>query len=87
MAHSTLLRLGLSFIAHLLLIAIVTGQDSMVPAVYVFGDSTVDAGNNNHLHTFARADKWPYAVDFNNVRGRFTNGKTGADFLGNFLNP
>ncbi|KAF7840538.1 heterogeneous nuclear ribonucleoprotein 1-like [Senna tora] len=39
-----------------------------------------DAGNNNHLNTRAKANIWPYGIDLNNVRGRFTNGKTGADF-------
>ena len=54
----------------------------MVPAVYFFGDSAIDAGNNNYLKTSAKADKFPYGVDLNNQTGRFTNGKTLADFIG-----
>ncbi|XP_028057538.1 GDSL esterase/lipase 5-like [Camellia sinensis] len=53
-----------------------------VTALYVFGDSTVDAGNNNYVHKAARANSLPYGIDFNNTpTGRFTNGKTIADFI------
>ncbi|XP_054776600.1 GDSL esterase/lipase At2g03980-like [Prosopis cineraria] len=52
----------------------------LVPALYIFGSSSVDAGNNNHLNTVANANMWPYAIDFNNVRGRYSNGKNLADF-------
>jgi hypothetical protein len=56
-----------------------------VPALYVFGDSTVDAGNNNNLNTDAKVNRFPYGIDFNNVStGRFSNGKTFADILGKF---
>ncbi|KAK2386158.1 GDSL esterase/lipase [Trifolium repens] len=58
---------------------------SLVPALYVFGDSTVDAGNNNNLNTDAKVNRFPYGIDFNNVStGRFSNGKTFADILGKF---
>ncbi|CAL5354919.1 unnamed protein product [Camellia sinensis] len=53
-----------------------------VAALYVFGDSTVDAGNNNYIDNAARANFLPYGIDFNNTpTGRFTNGKTIADFI------
>ncbi|KAL7163701.1 hypothetical protein ACSBR2_039762 [Camellia fascicularis] len=53
-----------------------------VAALYVFGDSTVDAGNNNYIDKAARANYLPYGIDFNNTpTGRFTNGKTIADFI------
>lgn len=52
-----------------------------VPALYVFGDSLVENGNNNHLLTVAKADYFPYGVDFSKgPTGRFTNGRTIADF-------
>lgn len=55
-----------------------------VPAVYVFGDSLVDVGNNNHLPlSLVKAD-FPYnGVDFaaKKATGRFSNGKNAADFL------
>ena len=55
----------------------------LVPALYVFGDSTVDAGNNNNLNTVAKANNFPYGIDFNNCStGRFSNGKTFADLIG-----
>lgn len=58
---------------------------SLVPALYVFGDSSVDAGNNNNLNTAAKANTFPYGIDFNNCStGRFSNGKTFADIIGEF---
>ncbi|XP_017426381.1 GDSL esterase/lipase At2g03980 [Vigna angularis] len=54
----------------------------IVAALYVFGDSTVDAGNNNNLNTLAKANAFPYGIDFNNCStGRFSNGKTLADLI------
>jgi hypothetical protein len=60
----------------------------MVPAMYIFGDSLVDVGNNNHLKlSFSKADYHPYGIDFLNhiPTGRFTNGKNAADFLGKLI--
>ncbi|CAI0379738.1 unnamed protein product [Linum tenue] len=57
----------------------------MVPAVYVFGDSLVDVGNNNHLPvSLAKADFPHNGMDFptNKPTGRFSNGKNAADWLG-----
>lgn len=55
----------------------------LAPALYVFGDSLVDSGNNDLLPTMLRADYWPYGMNFpQGTTGRFTNGKTCADFLG-----
>ncbi|CAL5354913.1 unnamed protein product [Camellia sinensis] len=52
-----------------------------VAALYVFGDSTVDASNNNFIHNAVRVNYLPYGIDFSNTpTGRFTNGKTIADF-------
>ncbi|KAI3927196.1 hypothetical protein MKW92_013534 [Papaver armeniacum] len=58
-----------------------------VPAVYVFGDSLVDSGNNNYLQTVAKVNYKPYGVDFPNgaATGRFTNGYTVVDFLAKWL--
>lgn len=39
---------------------------NLVPTLYVFGDSTVDVGNNNNLNTAAKANVFPYGIDFNN---------------------
>ncbi|KAL7200144.1 hypothetical protein ACSBR2_022282 [Camellia fascicularis] len=56
------------------------------PALFVFGDSTVDAGNNNKIERGITANFYPYGVDYNNhSTGRFTNGLTAADFMGTLL--
>ncbi|KAI7729950.1 hypothetical protein M8C21_031309 [Ambrosia artemisiifolia] len=55
-----------------------------VPGLYVFGDSLVDAGNNNYLAlSLAKADFPHNGVDFptGKATGRFSNGKNAADFL------
>ncbi|XP_030550278.1 GDSL esterase/lipase At5g08460 [Rhodamnia argentea] len=57
-----------------------------VPAFFVFGDSLVDDGNNNYLTSLAKANYLPYGVDFDGgPSGRFCNGKTIIDFLGELL--
>ncbi|KAF6168205.1 hypothetical protein GIB67_011590 [Kingdonia uniflora] len=56
----------------------------MVPAVFVFGDSLVDVGNNNHLElSLAKADFPHNGLDFprKKATGRFSNGKNAADFI------
>jgi hypothetical protein len=52
-------------------------------AFFVFGDSLVDNGNNNYLFTSARADNYPYGVDYPTHRptGRFSNGLNIADLI------
>ncbi|XP_019426726.1 PREDICTED: GDSL esterase/lipase 7-like isoform X2 [Lupinus angustifolius] len=58
----------------------------LAPALYVFGDSLFDSGNNNFLPTFVRANFLPYGSDFaNGSTGRFTNGRTIADFIAEYL--
>ncbi|MCL7028901.1 hypothetical protein MKW94_004479, partial [Papaver nudicaule] len=60
--------------------------DVFASAVYVFGDSLVDSGNNNYLNTLAKVNYTPYGVDFpNGATGRFTNGYTVVDFLAKWL--
>lgn len=56
-----------------------------VAALFVFGDSLVDVGNNNFLSSLAKANYYPYGIDFPaGPSGRFTNGETFVDMLGNF---
>ncbi|KAL1156878.1 hypothetical protein V6Z11_A08G118200 [Gossypium hirsutum] len=58
----------------------------LVPALYVFGDSLFDSGNNNVLPTMARANFPPYGHNFvQHFTGRFTNGRTLPDFIAEFL--
>lgn len=58
----------------------VTGK---VPALFVFGDSIVDPGNNNYILTLAKANFPPYGRDFTDHKptGRFSNGKLSTDFI------
>lgn len=56
---------------------------ALVPGVMIFGDSVVDAGNNNRLATLVRADFPPYGRDFPATHaptGRFCNGKLATDY-------
>ncbi|CAL5194949.1 unnamed protein product [Lathyrus oleraceus] len=52
-------------------------------AFFVFGDSLVDNGNNNYLATTARADAYPYGIDYptRQPTGRFSNGRNIPDFI------
>ncbi|MCO5571263.1 hypothetical protein L7F22_025000 [Adiantum nelumboides] len=54
----------------------------VVPAVFVFGDSTVDVGNNNYLETILKANFPPYGRDFDTQKptGRFSDGRIATDF-------
>ncbi|XP_073303716.1 GDSL esterase/lipase At5g22810-like [Primulina huaijiensis] len=54
----------------------------LVPALFIFGDSIVDAGNNNVLETIVKANFAPYGRDFleHKPTGRFCNGKLASDF-------
>lgn len=62
-------------------------NNKKVSGFYVFGDSTVDPGNNNYIHTPFRSNFPPYGRDFANhvPTGRFTNGKLVTDYVGNYL--
>ncbi|KAE8794373.1 GDSL esterase/lipase [Hordeum vulgare] len=61
--------------------------ERLVPAMFVFGDSTVDVGNNNLLPDCTpacRANYPQYGVDYPSQEptGRFSNGFNLADQLG-----
>ncbi|XP_002528958.2 GDSL esterase/lipase At2g42990 [Ricinus communis] len=57
--------------------------EAKVPAVIVFGDSSVDAGNNNVISTVLKSNFRPYGRDFEGGRptGRFCNGRIPPDFI------
>lgn len=59
-----------------------------IPAVFVFGDSVVDTGNNNNLVTIAKSNYPPYGQDFMGGKptGRFSNGKVPSDLIGKVIN-
>ncbi|KAL6629994.1 hypothetical protein ACP70R_029759 [Stipagrostis hirtigluma subsp. patula] len=76
--------------AALLLMAtmVTTSGAARVPAVIVFGDSTVDTGNNNWIPTPLRADFPPYGRDMPGgprATGRFGNGRLPPDFISEAL--
>ncbi|KAJ1278277.1 hypothetical protein BS78_04G067800 [Paspalum vaginatum] len=58
-----------------------------VPALIVFGDSTVDTGNNNYISTLIKSDFAPYGRDLRlgsssgQPTGRFSNGRLAVDFI------
>ncbi|RCV17313.1 hypothetical protein SETIT_3G210100v2 [Setaria italica] len=54
-----------------------------IPAVFAFGDSTLDPGNNNGMTTLVRADHAPYGCDFPGgaATGRFSDGKLITDYI------
>ncbi|KAJ8540892.1 hypothetical protein K7X08_001708 [Anisodus acutangulus] len=55
----------------------------VLKAVFAFGDSIVDQGNNNDIATVAKCNFPPYGKDFNGgiPTGRFSNGKTPPDLI------
>ncbi|XP_077229535.1 GDSL esterase/lipase At1g71691-like [Tasmannia lanceolata] len=70
----------------LLMLGVKSDIEGQILAMFVFGDSLVDPGNNNNLNTLAKANFYPNGVDFPaGVTGRFCNGGTVADHLGNLL--
>lgn len=62
------------------------GDDNLMGASFIFGDSLVDAGNNNYLPTLSRANIPPNGIDFKasggKPTGRYTNGRTIGDIVG-----
>ncbi|KAL8259445.1 hypothetical protein R6Q59_027398 [Mikania micrantha] len=94
MMSSTLTTYGTIVVLLVLLIIVPSqqhslsnGKNSLISAVFVFGDSTVDPGNNNYLPTVARGNFPPYGKDFKNhtPTGRFTNGRLVTDFIASFV--
>lgn len=55
-------------------------------AFFIFGDSTVDPGNNNYIQTIPenQANYKPYGQNgfFKNPTGRFSDGRIIVDYLG-----
>nr|XP_043620486.1 GDSL esterase/lipase 6-like [Erigeron canadensis] len=58
-----------------------------VKSIFVFGDSQFDAGNNKYIkHCGLQANYTPYGMSyFHTPTGRFTNGRTVADFISQYL--
>ncbi|KAL5702553.1 hypothetical protein ACHQM5_027759 [Ranunculus cassubicifolius] len=83
----SLALLFLSAFLHILLVhsqtpPLAPATPPLAQALYIFGDSLEDSGNNNFLQTTAKVNYTPYGVDFpSGPTGRFTNGKTNVDFI------
>ncbi|MCE0481415.1 hypothetical protein HAX54_039175 [Datura stramonium] len=56
---------------------------SKVPEIIVFGNSSVDSGNNNQISTVLMSTFEPYGRDFYDKKptGRFCNGRIPPDFI------
>ncbi|KAL5711723.1 hypothetical protein ACHQM5_013977 [Ranunculus cassubicifolius] len=80
-SFSLTLFLGLTLVVSLVFSFLVPQVESR--AFFVFGDSLVDNGNNNYLITTARADNYPYGIDYPTHRatGRFSNGFNIPDLI------
>ncbi|XP_010064947.2 GDSL esterase/lipase At4g26790 [Eucalyptus grandis] len=78
MAHTTIFRVVL--VNLLLQLQLVLAN---VPAVIVFGDSSVDTGNNNQIATVVKSNFEPYGRDYYGGKptGRFSNGRVFTDFI------
>ncbi|XP_059429564.1 GDSL esterase/lipase At5g22810-like [Corylus avellana] len=83
------MRLSRSFLASFLLLflGLFVADGQRVPALFIFGDSFFDVGNNNNLVTLIKANFPPYGRDFvtKQPTGRFCNGKLAADFTAESL--
>ncbi|KAM7266181.1 hypothetical protein ACFE04_004078 [Oxalis oulophora] len=86
---SLLIKSSFTTLLLVLLVSLVEGQGArkeMVPGMFIFGDSLIDNGNNNDLFSFAKANYFPYGIDFiGGPTGRFSNGYTMVDQLSKML--
>ena len=57
------------------------------PEILVFGDSSVDTGNNNYVNTIFQSNHYSYGINFPSQvpTGRFSDGKLPSDLLANML--
>ncbi|KAK2970018.1 hypothetical protein RJ640_008358, partial [Escallonia rubra] len=56
-------------------------------ALFIFGDSFLDSGNNNYINTITldQANFWPYGETyFNSPTGRFSDGRLVSDFIAEY---
>lgn len=82
------LSMSITCFTFILLCSLVNGKSlPKFPAILIFGDSTVDTGNNNYISTIFRGDHRPYGENFPGQipTGRFSDGKLVPDFLASML--
>ncbi|XP_030480496.2 GDSL esterase/lipase At1g29670 [Cannabis sativa] len=77
----------LAFMIVIITIISYVNANPKVSCFFIFGDSLADNGNNNNLNTLAKVNYKPYGIDFidSQPTGRFTNGRTTVDIIGEFL--
>lgn len=77
----------LSPLCTIVLCLAVSVDAQLVPALFIFGDSTVDVGNNNYLYTVVKSDFPPYGRDFDThvPTGRFCDGRLATDYVSETL--
>ncbi|RWR76464.1 GDSL esterase/lipase [Cinnamomum micranthum f. kanehirae] len=87
MAHIKAMQLSYLLFLQLLLVPSYVHAKSGVTSIIVFGDSSVDTGNNNQISTVAKSDFEPYGRDFEggHPTGRFCNGRVAIDFISEAL--
>lgn len=64
------------------------GDNDNVTALFIFGDSFLDAGNNNYINTSTldQANFPPYGQTFFGLpTGRFSDGRLISDFIGEMI--
>jgi hypothetical protein len=81
-----IMGLSTSFSASFLLLLVLglfVADGRLVPALFIFGDSIFDVGNNNNLFTIIKSNFPPYGRDFDTrlPTGRFCNGKLASDIV------
>ncbi|KAL9226115.1 hypothetical protein vseg_001965 [Gypsophila vaccaria] len=77
-------KLLYSMLIFFMIISMKSSNGALVPALFWFGDSLADVGNNNHLPlSLSKADFPHNGIDFPTRKptGRFSNGKNSADFV------
>ncbi|XP_024179570.1 GDSL esterase/lipase EXL3 [Rosa chinensis] len=62
--------------------AVTAATNKTTRAVFTFGDSIMDTGNNDYIISIAKSNFPPYGRDFAGGKptGRFSNGKVASDF-------
>ncbi|KAE8707560.1 GDSL esterase/lipase [Hibiscus syriacus] len=79
--------MSLLFVANAEALVLPRPFNNKITAAFVFGDSTVDPGNNNYVRTLFRSNFPPYGMDFKGQTptGRFTNGKLTTDLVVSYI--
>nr|AEZ63353.1 type I-1 GDSL lipase [Tanacetum cinerariifolium]AEZ63354.1 type I-2 GDSL lipase [Tanacetum cinerariifolium]AEZ63355.1 type I-3 GDSL lipase [Tanacetum cinerariifolium] len=82
-------KLGALVLVAVLCLSLPTGclSSQQAAALFIFGDSVFDPGNNNHINTHVnfKANFWPYGQSyFSSPTGRFSDGRIIPDFIAEY---